>query len=78
MGANIRIHGRMAVIQGVERLHGMPVTARDLRGGAALTIAGLCAQGETLVENAGLIDRGYVRLEENLRALGGKIERIAL
>ncbi len=78
MGANIRIHGRMAVIQGVERLHGMLVTARDLRGGAALTIAGLCAQGETTVENAGLIDRGYVRLEETLRALGGKIERIAL
>lgn len=78
MGANIRISGRMAVVQGVERLHGMRVTARDLRGGAALTLAGLCAQGETIVENVSLIDRGYVHLEKTLSALGGKIERISL
>ena len=78
MGANIRISGRMAVVQGVERLHGMRVTARDLRGGAALVVAGLCAQGETLVENAALIDRGYARLEATLSALGARMERIAL
>lgn len=76
MGANIRVSGRMAVVQGVETLHGMRVTARDLRGGAALVLAGLCAQGETVVENAALIDRGYARLEKTLSSLGARIERL--
>lgn len=76
MGANIRVSGRTAVVQGVETLGGMRVTARDLRGGAALVLAGLRAQGETIVERAELIDRGYAHLENALTALGAKIERI--
>lgn len=75
MGAHIRISGRTAIVRGVGRLHGARVAARDLRGGAALVLAGLAAQGETLVENVGLIDRGYCRLEETLRALGAEIYR---
>lgn len=78
MGANIRVSGRTAVVQGVDALHGMRVTARDLRGGAALVLAGLCAQGETVVENAALIDRGYARLEQTLSALGARIQRLTL
>ena len=76
MGANIRVSGRTAVVQGVETLGGMRVTARDLRGGAALVLAGLRAQGDTIVERAELIDRGYAHLENTLTALGAKIERI--
>ena len=75
MGANVLVNGRTAVVQGVDALYGAHVTARDLRGGAALVIAGLAALGETLVERAGLIDRGYERLEEMLNALGADIRR---
>lgn len=75
MGANVLVNGRTAVVQGVETLYGARVTARDLRGGAALVIAGLAARGETLVERAELIDRGYERLEEMLSALGADIRR---
>ncbi len=57
-------------------LHGARVTARDLRGEAALVIAGLAARGETLVENAGIIDRGYARMEDTLRRLGARIDRV--
>jgi UDP-N-acetylglucosamine 1-carboxyvinyltransferase len=76
MGADIRVNGRMAVIRGVGGLHGARVRARDLRGGAALVLAGLCAQGDTLIENAALIDRGYPHLEEMLAALGGRVRRV--
>lgn len=76
MGADIRVSGRTAVVAGVERLRGARVTARDLRGGAALVIAALSAQGESIVENVSLIDRGYARLENILSELGAKIERI--
>ncbi|MBO4925364.1 MAG: UDP-N-acetylglucosamine 1-carboxyvinyltransferase [Clostridia bacterium] len=76
MGADIRVSGRTAVVQGVPELHGARVAARDLRGGAALVIAGLAARGETLVENAGIIDRGYPRLEDTLRRLGARIDRV--
>ena len=76
MGANIRLSGRAAIVQGVQSLRGACVTARDLRGGAALVLAGLKAAGETVVENAELIDRGYERLDTSLRALGAKIRRI--
>lgn len=76
MGADVRISGRLAVVQGVESLHGMRLTARDLRGGAALVLAALKAQGESVVENVSLIDRGYARMEDTLSALGAKIERI--
>ena len=76
MGANIRVTGRAALIQGVERLHGTHVAAHDLRGGAALVLAALAASGETLVEDVHLIDRGYERMEEKLTALGAKIARV--
>ncbi len=75
MGADVMVNGRTAVIKGVRRLYGTNVSARDLRGGAALAIAGLCAQGETVVEHAELIDRGYERLEEMLCALGADVRR---
>ena len=75
MGAEIWLHDRTAVICG-GRLEGAHVSARDLRGGAALVLAGLAARGETVVENAGVIDRGYERLEDMLGALGADIERV--
>ena len=78
MGANVRVSGRTAVIKGVERLYGARVSARDLRGGAALAIAALAAEGETLIEHAELIDRGYERLEEMLCALGADVCRTSL
>ena len=76
MGARILCSGRTAVVHGVPRLNGAQVTARDLRGGAALVLAGLAAAGETQVDNAALVDRGYERLEDQLTALGAKIRRI--
>lgn len=76
MGANIRVSGRAALIQGVEVLHGAHVAAHDLRGGAALVLAGLAAQGETLVEDIHLIDRGYEGMENRLKQLGARIERV--
>ncbi len=75
MGANVVVNGRMAIVQGVDALYGAHVTARDLRGGAALALAGLKAQGETLVDQAHFIDRGYDRLELMLQALGADISR---
>ena len=75
MGADIRVSGRTAVVRGVESLRGARVTARDLRGGAALVLAALAARGESLVEHAELVDRGYARLEQTLSRLGAKIQR---
>lgn len=77
MGAHILCTGRTAVVQGVEELYGARVTARDLRGGAALVLAGLRAQGETRVEHAELIDRGYDHLEKQLAGLGASIRRLS-
>ena len=76
MGADIRVNGRTAVVQGVERLTGMRVTARDLRGGAALILAALAAKGESVVEHVELVDRGYDHLENTLNALGARVERV--
>ena len=76
MGARILCSGRTAVVRGVEKLYGANVTARDLRGGAALVLAGLRAQGVTRVEQAGLIDRGYDHLERQLGGLGARVERM--
>lgn len=76
MGAHILCSGRTAVVQGVEQLYGARVTARDLRGGAALVLAGLKAQGLTQVDHAELVDRGYDHLEDQLTALGARIRRI--
>lgn len=78
MGADVRVTGRAALIQGVERLHGAKVTASDLRSGAALVLAGLRAEGETLVDGIHLIDRGYEKMEEKLRKLGAYVQRISL
>lgn len=75
MGARIRVEGRMAIIEGVERLHGAQVDACDLRAGAALVIAGLAAQGTTTVHDVRHIDRGCARFEQDLRALGADIRR---
>ena len=75
MGAHILCSGRTAVVRGVEQLYGARVTARDLRGGAALVLAGLRAQGVTQVDRAELIDRGYDHLERQLGALGARIAR---
>ncbi len=76
MGADITIRDRTAVIRGVERLHGAKVTASDLRGGAALVIAGLCAQGQSEVMDLSHVDRGYADFEYKLKNLGGKIRRV--
>lgn len=75
MGADVLINDRTAVVKGVGELYGARVTARDLRGGAALALAGLRAVGETIVEQAHLIDRGYEHLEEALASLGAEIQR---
>lgn len=75
MGADVLINGRTAVVKGVGELYGTRVTARDLRGGAALAIAGLKAKGETVIEQARLIDRGYEQLETALSSLGAEIVR---
>jgi UDP-N-acetylglucosamine 1-carboxyvinyltransferase len=76
MGAKIRLEGRTSVITGVDHLHGTVVEATDLRAGAALAIAGLMAQGETVVKNVHHIDRGYENFDENLRSLGADVERL--
>lgn len=75
MGARIKVEGRIAVIEGVERLHGTQVRATDLRAGAALVVAGLMAEGETEICNTSYIDRGYHHLENKLRGLGANIWR---
>lgn len=75
MGANIRIDGRIAYIQGVKRLTGAPVRATDLRAGSALLLAGMAAEGETIVHDAFHIDRGYMQLEKKLRGIGVQITR---
>ena len=76
MGAEIKVDGKVAVIEGVEKLKSAPVKADDLRAGAALIIAGLIADGVTQVENIHLIDRGYEDYVEKFTALGADIERI--
>lgn len=75
MGAQIRIEGNCAVVTGTGSLHGEDVTARDLRGGAALVVAGLAAEGETIIHACGHIDRGYEDITERMTDLGAKIWR---
>lgn len=75
MGAKIKVEGRVAVIEGVERLSGATVAATDLRAGAALIVAGLMAEGITEIENIHYIDRGYENIEQKLMSLGAKIYR---
>lgn len=76
MGAHIKLEGRVAVVEGAERLHGASVACTDLRGGAALVIAALAAEGETTVDEIRHIERGYEGLEKNLAQLGAHIRRI--
>ena len=76
MGASIRVSGRVAVVTGVERLHSAPVRCTDLRGGAALCVAALAAEGETRVSQICHIDRGYEDLARDLRALGADAVRV--
>lgn len=75
MGANIKVEGRSAIIEGCQRLTGAKVRATDLRAGAALILAGLCAEGTTEVLDIEHIDRGYIRIDEKLRGLGANIIR---
>ena len=76
MGAAVRVSGRVAVVSGVERLRGAPVRCTDLRGGAALCVAALAAEGETRVSELCHIDRGYEDLARDLRALGADATRL--
>jgi UDP-N-acetylglucosamine 1-carboxyvinyltransferase len=76
MGANINLHGASAMVRGVRKLTGAPVMATDLRASVSLVIAGLAAEGETVVNRVYHLDRGYERLEEKLAACGADIERL--
>jgi UDP-N-acetylglucosamine 1-carboxyvinyltransferase len=75
LGANIRIKGNKAICIGVEKLHGAPVMASDLRASASLVLAGLAAEGQTTIEGLHHMDRGYEYLEEKFSRLGAKIYR---
>jgi UDP-N-acetylglucosamine 1-carboxyvinyltransferase len=76
MGANINVHGASAMVRGVKRLTGAPVMATDLRASVSLVLAGLAAEGETVINRVYHLDRGYERLEEKLAACGAEIERL--
>jgi UDP-N-acetylglucosamine 1-carboxyvinyltransferase len=77
MGADISVSGRRAVVHGRTPLGGANVQASDLRASASLLVAGLAAQGETLIDRVYHIDRGYERIEEKLNKVGAKIRRIS-
>ena len=77
MGASIKVEGNSAIIDGVKKLTGARVSAPDLRAGAALVIAGLAAEGVTVVDDIVYIQRGYENFEEKLRSLGAEIERVS-
>ena len=77
MGANIKVEGNTAIIDGVQKLTGARVSAPDLRAGAALVIAGLAADGITIVDDIVYIQRGYESFEEKLRSLGAEIEKVS-
>jgi UDP-N-acetylglucosamine 1-carboxyvinyltransferase len=76
LGADISIQGNTAVVKGVERLQAAAVMATDLRASAGLVIAGLVADGQTLIDRIYHLDRGYEALEKKLGALGARVERI--
>lgn len=76
MGADIELSGNTAIVQGVESLTGAPVMATDLRASASLVLAGLVAEGESVVERIYHIDRGYERIEEKLALLGADVRRM--
>ena len=76
MGCDISVQGNHAVVKGVSTLHGAEVMATDLRASASLILAGLCAEGDTIVDRIYHIDRGYERIEEKLNYLGANILRL--
>ncbi len=76
MGADIEVKGRSAFVRGVPRLHGASITAGDLRGGAALVLAALGAEGSSQVLDLSHVDRGYYDFEGKLKALGANIQRV--
>ncbi len=76
MGANVTVHGASALVRGVERLTGAPVMATDLRASVSLVLAGLAAEGETMIDRVYHLDRGYQRIEQKLAACGADIERL--
>lgn len=76
MGANITVHGASALVRGIPKLTGAPVMATDLRASVSLVLAGLAAEGETIVNRVYHLDRGYERIEEKLAACGARIERL--
>jgi UDP-N-acetylglucosamine 1-carboxyvinyltransferase len=76
MGARIHLNGRMATVDGPTRLTGAPIQASDLRASASLVLAGLVADGETIIDRVYHIDRGYEKIEAKLRAVGADIVRI--
>ena len=75
IGANIKIEGRTAIVEGVDKLYGAKVNATDLRAGAALILCGLIAEGETQITSIEHIDRGYPHIEDKFKKLGAKITR---
>ena len=77
MVASIDVQGGMATVTGVDQLKGAPVMATDLRASVSLILAGLAAEGETLVSRVYHLDRGYEHVEEKLGAVGAKIERLS-
>jgi UDP-N-acetylglucosamine 1-carboxyvinyltransferase len=76
MGARIEVHGGTAQVTGVDRLRGAPVMATDLRASVSLILAGLAAEGETLVNRVYHLDRGYEHLEDKLSAVGADVQRV--
>jgi len=76
LGANIQIEGNNAIVRGVECLQGATVMATDLRASASLIVAGLVAQGETLIDRIYHLDRGYEKIEDKLHALGARVRRV--
>jgi UDP-N-acetylglucosamine 1-carboxyvinyltransferase len=76
MGANVNVHQASAMVRGVKQLTGAPVMATDLRASVSLVLAGLAAEGETVVNRVYHLDRGYERIEERLAACGADIERL--
>ena len=77
LGADIRVDGHLAVVRGVQELSGAPVMATDLRASASLILAGLAADGETVIDRIYHLDRGYENIEEKLSGLGARIERLS-
>jgi UDP-N-acetylglucosamine 1-carboxyvinyltransferase len=77
MGADVALEGSTAIVKGVKQLKGAPVMASDLRASAALVIAGMIAKGKTEINRVYHIDRGYEKIDDKLRGLGARIERVS-